>query len=514
MTDLPLLVMIDDKALAERALLGGKAASLALLAKMGARVPPAFVMTTEAYRHWSQQADEGALRAWIGEGVAALEARTGRKLGSGIGGLTVSVRSGAPVSMPGMMDTVLNVGLGRPASDAPAYARDARRRFLQQFAETVVGLAREEVDAALAEAGGSVCDLDGLEDILAGRAAAAGFDWPRDAEAEIVAAAKAVFASWDSSRAKLYRRMRNIDNDLGTAVTVQLMVFGNFDQASGSGVAFTRDPTTGAPGLCGEFLGGGQGEEVVSGRETAASIEEWAAGFPDQHAELRAIGERLERDSGEVQEIEFTLEAGTLYILQCRRALLTSDAAARVTVDLVADGAIVRKAAIDYACRHGFDPAAAAGRKAVKRDTASFASGLAVGGGVASGRLALSELASARFAQANEPVIFATTETSPSLLPIMQRSAGLVTMLGGATSHAAVVAREIGVPCVVGVGGEVANGRLIAGSGSLGEGEWITIDGNSGALHAGDVAVDGAVVSGPVGTLIAWMTEDGAFNAA
>lgn len=500
MTSASCLAVIDRLDSADRNLLGGKASSLVLLQQIGARVPPAFVLTTEAYRHWSEHGDERVLRSWVGDGLAAIEAQSGRKIGSGAEALIVSVRSGAPVSMPGMMDTVLNVGLGRVEPEAPAFARDARRRFLLQFAETVVGLDRAAVEAA--DSGAH--DLDALESDLSRQAAAVGFAWPTNAEDEIIAAAKAVFASWDSSRAKLYRRIRKIDDSLGTAVTVQAMVFGNFDGDSGSGVAFTRDPTSGARGLCGEFLRGGQGEEVVSGRETAASIAEWAEIFPEQHAELQTVGERLERQSGEVQEIEFTIERRTLYILQCRRALLTSEAAARITVDMVAEGLVEQDRAVEYARAHGFNSAAMAARKAIRPDAKAFASGLPVGGGVASGRLALSERASASYAQSGEPVIFATAETSPSLLPVMQRSAGLVTMLGGSTSHAAVVAREIGVPCVVGLGGRVADGRLDAGGVALSEGDWITIDGNAGAIFAGDVAVEGKPAAGPISTLLAW----------
>lgn len=503
----PLIVSVRADTAFERDLLGGKAASLVKLLCCGAAVPPAFVLTTEAYRAWANHADENTLREWVGQGIAELEQRTGRKLGTGHGGLIVSVRSGAPISMPGMMDTVLNAGIGPVDAASPAYIRDARRRFLLQYCEIVLGIEEDRIKELAAPCTDKydAAMINALEQRLAAEAEKLGKSWPREPADEIATAAAAVFASWDSSRAKLYRRMRKIDDSLGTAVTVQLMVFGNHDHASGSGVAFTRDPTTGESGLCGEFLQGGQGEEVVAGRETAAGLPEWATHYPDQHRQLRELGERLEADSGKVCEIEFTLERGDLYILQCRPALLTKNAAARIAVAMVQEGRLSKGEALTYAQEHGFDPGDCSSGLAIAAGAKLLGKGLAVGGGVAAGRLALSDRESAEIARTGDPVIFATVETSPSLLPVMQRSAGLVTMLGGATSHAAVVARELGTPCVVGVGGMVADGVMALDGTTASAGEWVTINGDTGEIYQGNVTTDGSVISSDAAKLSEWM---------
>lgn len=513
----PLVVTVDADMVPDRDLLGGKAASLVKLLRCGAAVPPAFVLTTEAYRAWAAQADGGAVRQWVRQGISELQRRTGRQLGAGHGGLIVSVRSGAPISMPGMMDTVLNAGIGTVDADSPAYIRDARRRFLLQYSEIVLGIEEERIKELAAPCTDRYdAEMIGaLEHRLAAEAEARGLSWPRGPEEEIAAAAGAVFASWDSSRAKLYRRMRKIDDNLGTAVTVQLMVFGNHDQASGSGVAFTRDPTTGENGLCGEFLQGGQGEEVVAGRETAAGLPEWAVKYPDQHRELQQLGLKLEADTGKVHEIEFTLERGHLYILQCRPALLTKTAAARIAVAMVGEGRLSKSEAVTYAKEHGFDPDTCASGLAIAPGARRLGKGLPVGGGVAAGRLALSDRESVHLAQTGDPVIFATVETSPSLLPVMQRSAGLITMLGGATSHAAVVARELGTPCVVGVGGDVADGLLsLDGASSARAGDWVTINGDTGEIFQGDIATEGGALSPEAAMLTQWIGETAEASSA
>ena len=252
MSEQPLILQLSADTRADRTLIGGKAASLLTLAGIGAEVPPAFVLTTEAWRRWAANPDRSLVAALVDEGIAGLEARAGRTLGDG---LIVSVRSGAPVSMPGMMDTVLNAGIGTPQPEAEDFIREARLRFLRQYCELVLGI--EPGDARTED------DFRTL----------AGNRWPSTPRDELVGAAEAVFASWQSSRAKLYRRMRKIDDALGTAVTIQQMVFGNRDEQSGSGVAFTRDPTSGTHGLTGEYIAGGQGEEIVAGKETGAGLD-------------------------------------------------------------------------------------------------------------------------------------------------------------------------------------------------------------------------------------------------
>ncbi|HVW70742.1 MAG TPA: PEP/pyruvate-binding domain-containing protein, partial [Steroidobacteraceae bacterium] len=383
------VVKIEAAGGAERALIGGKAWSLQSLLDMGAAVPPACVLTTQAYRDWTRHREPQWLRDRLAEAVGMLESTTGRQFGAGPQGLIVSVRSGAPVSMPGMMDTVLNVGLGRLPPGTEAYLYDARVRFLWQFAELVLDLGQPVLEGLRGRfAGlGAPAMAGPLEQALQALAEEQGKSWPASAMDELLAAAGAVFASWQSSRAKLYRRMRKIDDSIGTAVTIQQMVFGNRDAQSGSGVVFTRNPTSGADGLCGEFLFGGQGEEIVSGRETAGSIAQWRERQPEPFRELAALGKRLEEATGKVHEIEFTLEQGRLYVLQCRPALLTGRAAARVAVDFHDEGRISRAEAVVYARSHGFDPTASGRGLVVRPGERPIAMGLPVGGGVAVGRV-------------------------------------------------------------------------------------------------------------------------------
>jgi pyruvate,orthophosphate dikinase len=278
--------------------------------------------------------------------------------------------------------------------------------------------------------------------------------------------------------------MKKIDESIGTTVTVQQMVFGNRDAESGSGVAFTRDPTTGVDGLCGEFLFGGQGEEVVSGRETAGGLTPWRRRQPQLFQQLETLGKRLESATSKVHEIEFTVEQGTFYVLQCRPALLTARAGARAAVQMFKEGKISQSEAVAYARAHGFDAGASGRGLSVPAGAKQVGSGLPVGGGVSIGRVAFGDTKMEQIKRAGDPAVLMTVETSPKSLPLMQRCAALVTMRGGATSHAAVVARELGTTCVVGVGGEIegSSARMIE---SITEGDWITVDGDSGLIFAG-----------------------------
>jgi pyruvate,orthophosphate dikinase len=343
--------------------------------------------------------------------------------------------------------------------------------------------------------------------VLAAEAAKREQQWPKTAFQELGCAARAVFESWQSSRAKLYRRMRKIDDSIGTTVTVQQMVFGNRDSDSGSGVAFTRDPTTGADGLCGEFLFGGQGEEVVSGRETAGGLRAWRARQPGQFQQLESLGQRLERATNQVQEVEFTVEQSRFYVLQCRPARLTARAAARVAVDMHREQRISRHAAIEYARSHGFDPNANPRGLAVSAGARQLALGLPVGGGVAVGRVAFGGSKIEEIKRNGDPAVLVTVETSPKSLPLMQRCAALVTMRGGATSHAAVVARELGTSCVVGVGGEIEGDGAQFGD-RIREGEWITVDGDTGALYAGRVVEVADILSSDERQLRSWASGE------
>lgn len=487
--DRPLVLQIEPSIEPDRNLIGGKALSLVTLAQHGATVPPAFVLTTEAYRRWMNGGDDALLVELIAQGIQGLENSTGRRFGGGAGGLIVSVRSGAPISMPGMMDTILNVGLGRLPSGTESFICDARERFLWQFADLVLDLGSPRLTALRAklEPRHSVQNVNAIEKALADEAVVCGKCWPRSVHEELLAATKAVFSSWESPRAKLYRRIRKIEDSIGTTVTVQRMVFGNRDRQSGSGVAFTRNPTSGEPGLHGEFVMCGQGEEVVAGRVTGGGLAELRAAQPGLFAQLEELSGRLEASFKKAQEIEFTVEQGRLYVLQCRPALLTVRASARVAVEMVNEGRVATHEAVQYARSHGFEPDSDPTGLAVRGGATPVAKGLAVGGGVGVGRVAFEIARADELIRAGEPVVFVAVETSPSLVSIMQRSAALVTMRGGATSHAAVVARELGTPCVVGVGADIDNGRIMVGKG-LAAGDWVTIDGDSGEIFEGDVA--------------------------
>jgi pyruvate, orthophosphate dikinase len=500
----PHVLQIEAGLRADRTLIGGKASSLVRLLDLGAAVPPAFVLTTEAYRDWAANPSDDLLNELLGQGVKGLEARTGRRLAGGNGGLIVSVRSGAQISMPGMMDTVLNVGFGPLAAGAEQFIYDARTRFLWQFAELVLGL-----DAAWLEAlrrGLQTPDATStaaLEASMVAEARQRGQYWPASPFEELEGAARAVFASWESGRAKLYRRLRKIDDSVGTTVTVQQMVFGNRDAESGSGVAFTRDPTTGADGLTGEFLFGGQGEEIVSGRETAAGLQDWHRRQPRQFQQLESLGKRLEQATKRVHEIEFTVERGAFYLLQCRPALLTARAAARVAVNMCVEGRLSRSEAVAYARSHGFDPTTNGRGLSVVPGIQPVASGLPVGGGVAIGRVAFGSAKIQEIERAGDPAVLVTFETSPKSLPLMQRCAALVTMRGGATSHAAVVARELGTTCVVGVGGDIDGDAAGLGA-QIREGDWITVDGDTGAVYPGNAAIVAETMSAEERQLRDW----------
>ena len=505
----PTVVTIDREAVADPELLGGKAASLVRLAEAGATVPPAFVLTTEAFRAWDG-GDETAVEQALWEGMGELERRTGKAFGAARDPLVVSVRSGAPVSMPGMMETVLNVGAPADPDAGDALARRLRLAFLWQFAEVVAGVGKPELAAVRAELGDEP-DPAALSAALARAAADAGFAWPRTPAAELVAAVVAVLHSWRSDRARLYRRMRGIDDDLGTAVTVQQMALGNRDERSGSGVAFSRDPSTGERGLVGEYVRGGQGEEIVSGRRTPDPIAALRVDLPDRYDELARLADALEADAGAVQEIEFTVDGGTLFLLQARAAKLTAAAAARAAVELFEDGRLAQADALSYAERHGFKVHGDGGRS-VARGAAPAGSGIAVGGGVAVGRVALTAADVERWS--SEGAIFVAEETSPEHLWAMQRCLAVVTMRGGATSHAAVVARELGRPCVVGVGGRLA-GPEVEMDETVRAGELVTVDGGSGTIYRDDVADgDGTGDAPHVEILRRWAAGDVESHAA
>ncbi|MFX0577552.1 pyruvate, phosphate dikinase [Nocardia nepalensis] len=449
------VVELDGACGLSRERIGGKAWSVDHMRALGLPVPPAFALTTEAWAEFG--ADGGVLdaRIWAGvrAGIAALERGTGRRFGATERPLLVSVRSGAAVSMPGMMDTVLNLGMNDAVERAltaetrnPDYASDTRRRFVTQYREIV---------------------LDDPNGVV-----------PEDPWEQLRGAISAVFRSWDSARAKTYRRTRGVSDTLGTAVTVQAMVFGNLDAQSGTGVLFSRNPNTGAHPVFGEWLVGGQGEDVVSGRTTPRPLDELAATLPDLHRQLIAAAELLERDGRDIQDIEFTVESGRLWLLQARPAKRSARAAVRAAVAMVDEGLIDADEALR---RVGADQLRTVLRPESGDDTGlqPLARGESACPGLASGIVVTDPDEAETRSAAGEHVILARATTSPDDLHGMIAAQAIVTELGGATSHAALVSRELGRPCVVGCGPGVV--EALAGL-------VVTVDGGAGTVWPGQVA--------------------------
>jgi pyruvate,orthophosphate dikinase len=464
-----------------RDLVGGKAWSLWRMRSLGLRVPPAFVVTTDACAAYFAAAEPGRLPDGLTEelaaGIALLEKQSGRTFGAGPRPLLVSVRSGAAISMPGMMDTILDLGctdevvaaLAAECGD-PEFAADVHRRFCGFYGRLVLGSTEDE--------------LEELPDVAAVRAAISaetGASVPDDPWAQLHAAVRAVFTSSRSRRAVAYRRHYGIPGDLGTAVTVQAMVYGNLDEASGTGVLFTRNPSDGARAPYGEYLPRGQGEDVVSGRVTPEPLEHLARAAPDVHAELLRAAGRLDADGRDAQDIEFTVQAGTLYLLQSRPAKRTARAAIRIAVALVEEGAITEAEAVR---RVTADQVRTVLRPVLAPD-GDFGAVLAAMGTPASPGVACGEgVATAAEAMEEPGAVLLRPSTSPEDIQGMIAAVAVVTEMGGATSHAAVVSRALDTPCVVGCG----RGTIDALTGQL-----ITVDGDTGRIWVGElptVAVD------------------------
>ena len=495
----------------DKDLLGGKGANLAEMTSLGLPVPPGFTITTEACRAFRTlgRAPE-ALGAEIREHLGRLEEAMGRRLGDVAAPLLISVRSGAKFSMPGMMETVLNIGLndetvlaGAAGSSDERFAWDSYRRLLQMFGRTVLDVPGQRFDAVLDKAkadAGAARDIDltpdQLRDVVAEYKAviveSTGHPFPQDPLDQLDAAVLAVFRSWDGDRAKLYRRQEGIPDDLGTAVNVMAMVFGNRGEDSGTGVAFTRDPASGAAGAYGDYLPNAQGEDVVSGIRNTMSLDDLAQRHPEQHDELLANMNRLETHYRDLCDIEFTIERGRLWMLQTRVGKRTPEAAFRIAIQLVDEGLIdmdeaLRRVSGAQLARLMFpqvDPAEA-GRPWVTGVPAS--PGAAVGSAVFDSKRA------AVRAAAGEQVVLVRRETNPEDLGGMIAAQGILTSRGGKTSHAAVVARGMGKPCVVGAESLVVDedARLATGPDglTLKEGDPISLDGIAGAVFRGEVAV-------------------------
>jgi pyruvate, orthophosphate dikinase len=528
----------DDPRSRDKIVTGGKGANLAEMASIGLPVPPGFTITTEeCVKYLAEGGDFSAeLRADVAEALTHIETTVGKKLGDAADPLLVSVRSGARVSMPGMMDTVLNLGLNDATVEGLAatsgddrFAWDSYRRFIQMYSDVVLGLDHHAFEDALEmakEDNGYHTDTDltaddwrkvvteykGIVDKELGK------PFPQDVEEQLWGAIRAVFDSWDSDRAKVYRRLNDIPGDWGTAVNVQAMVFGNMGDTSATGVAFTRDPATGEKAYYGEWLANAQGEDVVAGirtpqyltkdaREAAGakplSMEE---AMPEAYGQLAEVFETLEQHYRDMQDIEFTVERGKLWMLQTRSGKRTAKAALKLAVDMVDEGLIdeataikrVDPMALDQLLHPTLDPDA-------PRDL--LARGLPASPGAASGAIVLDADTAEKRAERGDAVILVRVETSPEDIHGMHAAKGILTARGGMTSHAAVVARGMGRPCVSGASAvsiDLKARKLRIGSRELSEGDVITLDGASGEIMAGEVPTVEPELAGDFATLMVW----------
>jgi pyruvate, orthophosphate dikinase len=493
----------DERSEGGRDLLGGKGIGLAEMTRLGIPVPAGFTITTDACRAYMRDGGlPDGLEAEVEEHIARLEKRAGKRFGDAEDPLLVSVRSGAAVSMPGMMDTILNVGLNDEAVQGlaratgnPAFADDCYRRLIQMFGETVEGIDHDRFHAD-----------DTVERARAVYAADTSGDFPQSARVQLRRAIVAVFESWNSPRAQVYRRTYDIPDVMGTAVNVVQMVFGNKGDTSATGVCFTRDPSTGEQGIYGEYLVNAQGEDVVAGIRTPQPIEEMANRMPEAYEQLLDTMARLEQHYRDVQDIEFTVEEGRLFLLQTRTAKRTAAAALKAAVDMAAEELITREEAVaridpsqlDQLLHPMLDP---------KAEFDVAARGLNASPGAASGRIALDADTAAERGKGGEAVILVRWETTPDDIHGLIQSRGVLTAHGGMTSHAAVVARGMGKPCVAGCEGlriDLDARTVRIGEHELGEGDVITIDGGTGRVIVGEVALVPPAINEDFETVLGW----------
>ena len=510
-------------------LLGGKGIGLAEMTQLGVPVPAGFTITTDACRAYMSngKALPDGLDREVGEHLRVLEEKTGKRFGDDSDPLLVSVRSGAAVSMPGMMDTILNLGLNDEAVDGLAratgnqrFAYDSYRRLIQMYGEVVEGIQASRFEDALADlkrAKGVQHDTDLDADDLQGLIGvfttiykeATGHEFPQDPNEQLARAVRAVFDSWESPRAQVYRSTYDIPDDLGTAVNVVQMVFGNKGDDSGTGVAFTRDPSTGEQGLYGEFLANAQGEDVVAGIRTPQPLTAMERKLPRAFEQLLATMRRLEQHYRDMQDIEFTVEDENLYLLQTRSAKRTAAAAVKAAVDMVEEGLISREEAIaridpsqlEQLLHPMIDPTA---------DWEVAAKGLNASPGAASGKIVLDADTAEQRGKAGESVILVRWETTPDDIHGLVQAAGVLTAHGGMTSHAAVVARGMGKPCVAGCEAlsiDVDRRTITLADRELKEGDTLTIDGATGSVIIGDVPLVSPQVNDDLETILEWGDE-------
>ena len=511
-----------------RELLGGKGANLAEMTNIGLPVPQGFTITTEActqyYEDGRQINDE--IMAEIMEYIEKMEKITGKKFGDHENPLLVSVRSGARASMPGMMDTILNLGLNEDVVDViakksnnPRWAWDCYRRFIQMYSDVVMEVGKkyfEQLIDAMKEKKGVTQDVEldaaDLKELAmqfkAEYKAKIGSDFPSDPKEQLIGAIKAVFRSWDNPRANVYRRDNDIPYSWGTAVNVQSMAFGNMGDDCGTGVAFTRDPATGEKKLMGEFLTNAQGEDVVAGVRTPMPIAEMAEKFPQAYDEFVKVCNILEDHYRDMQDMEFTVEHGKLYMLQCRNGKRTAPAALKIACDLVDEGMISEQQAVamidprnlDTLLHPQFDP------KALK-STEPVGKALPASPGAACGKIVFTAEDAKEWAARGEKVVLVRLETSPEDIEGMKAAQGILTVRGGMTSHAAVVARGMGKCCVSGCGAinmDEANKQFTLAGKTYHEGDWLSLDGSTGNIYDGAMPTVDASVGGDFGRIMAW----------
>jgi pyruvate,orthophosphate dikinase len=519
----------DEPAEGGRELLGGKGVGLAEMTQLGVPVPAGFTITTDACRAYmrnGQQLPDG-LAPEVDEHLDALERKTGKRFGDSSDPLLVSVRSGAAISMPGMMDTILNLGLNdeaveglASATDNPRFAYDSYRRLIQMYGEVVEGIDAQRFESTLTDLKADrgvqqdvELDANDLRELVGTYKGIyeeeTGSRFPQDAREQLGRAVRAVFESWDTPRAQVYRRAHRIPDDLGTAVNVVQMVFGNKGAGSGTGVAFTRDPSTGESGLFGEFLADAQGEDVVAGIRTPEPIEAMREQLPEAFDQLLQTMRRLEENYRDMQDIEFTVEDGRLYLLQTRSAKRTAAAALKAAVTMTEEGLISREEAVaridpgqlDQLLHPRIDPGA---------ELEVAARGLNASPGAACGKVVLdADLAEER-GLAGESVILVRWETTPDDIHGLIQASGILTAHGGMTSHAAVVARGMGKPCVAGCEGlsiDLEARTVTVGGQQLSEGDMLTIDGGTGEVIVGEVPLVPPQINEDFETILGWADE-------
>ncbi len=531
MTDHKYVYEFSEGDASMRNLLGGKGANLAEMTGLGMPVPQGFTITTEACTQYYADGEKinDDIQAQIMEYVGKLEAITGKKFGDLDNPLLVSVRSGSRASMPGMMDTILNLGLNDQVAERfaaktnnPRFAYDSYRRFIQMYSDVVMEVGKsyfEKLIDEMKEAKGvkldTELDADDLKK-LAGQfkdeyKSKIGEDFPADPVVQLMGAIKAVFRSWDNPRAVYYRRMNDIPSDWGTAVNVQSMVFGNTGDTSGTGVAFSRNPATGDKGLYGEFLMNAQGEDVVAGIRTPETIDQLKAENPAVYDQFVEIVNKLESHYADMQDMEFTIEDGKLYMLQTRNGKRTAAAAFKIACDLVDEGAITPEKAvsmidpkqIDALLHPQFD---AAELKAAQ----SIGKGLPASPGAACGKVSFTAEDAAARGKAGEPVVLVRLETTPEDIEGMHYAQGILTARGGMTSHAAVVARGMGTCCVSGLGDLVfgADGKSFTLAGkTYTENDWLSLDGSTGNVYGQAIKTVPAEIGGDFGRIMGWADE-------